>query len=267
MKRLPDRNWPVSERGSFSMSLGVPSATTSPPLRPAPGPRSTTQSDARIVSSSCSTTITVLPVSRSESKVRSSRLLSRACRPIDGSSRMYSTPARAEPTCVASRMRWLSPPDRVAAVRSSVRYSSPTLHRNESRSRTSRSSRSAIAMSCLPSLIFSKNWTACATDSLPIAGSDEPPTNTERASARSRAPWHSSHAVLLMYSRRPSRTRSLSLSLYRLSSSPTTPDHWRSNVHLRLRPKRKVTFSSLPVRICARASGGSFFHGVSSAKP
>ena len=45
------------------------------------------------------------------------------------------------------------------------------------------------------------------------AGSDVPPTNTERASARSRAPWHSSHAVLLMYSRRPSRTRSLSLSL------------------------------------------------------
>jgi hypothetical protein len=43
----------------------VPSATTSPPWRPAPGPRSTTQSAARMVSSSCSTTSTVLPRSRS----------------------------------------------------------------------------------------------------------------------------------------------------------------------------------------------------------
>jgi hypothetical protein len=49
---------------------------------------STTWSAARIVSSSCSTTITVLPRSRSRSSVAISRALSRWCRPIDGSSRM-----------------------------------------------------------------------------------------------------------------------------------------------------------------------------------
>ena len=86
--RAPDRNWPVSERFSLMMSSGRPCATISPPWRPAPGPMSITQSAARIVSSSCSTTITVLPVSRSEKSVRRSRSLSRACRPIDGSSRM-----------------------------------------------------------------------------------------------------------------------------------------------------------------------------------
>src|SRR5438045_3698411 len=37
-----------------------------PPCSPAPGPMSTIQSAARIVSSSCSTTINVLPRSRSE---------------------------------------------------------------------------------------------------------------------------------------------------------------------------------------------------------
>ena len=44
--------------------------------------------------------------------------LSRWCRPIDGSSSTYSTPTSADPICVASRMRWASPPDSVAAARS-----------------------------------------------------------------------------------------------------------------------------------------------------
>jgi hypothetical protein len=49
--------------------------------------------------SSCSTTMTVLPRSRSCSSVARSRALSRWCRPIDGSSRMYSTPTSREPIC------------------------------------------------------------------------------------------------------------------------------------------------------------------------
>ena len=40
------------------------------------------------------------------------RALSRWCRPMLGSSRMYSTPIRPEPICVASRIRWASPPDK-----------------------------------------------------------------------------------------------------------------------------------------------------------
>ena len=41
----------------------------------------------------------------------SRRALSRWCSPIDGSSRMYSTPTSRDPICVASRMRCASPPD------------------------------------------------------------------------------------------------------------------------------------------------------------
>ena len=44
---------------------------------------------------------------------------------------------RLEPIWVARRMRWLSPPERVAAERLSVRYWSPTLRRKPSRARIS----------------------------------------------------------------------------------------------------------------------------------
>ena len=70
----------------WSISWGVPWKTTSPPLRPARGPISTIQSALRIISSSCSTTITVFPKSRSSLSERMSRSLSRWCRPMLGSS-------------------------------------------------------------------------------------------------------------------------------------------------------------------------------------
>ena len=119
--RWPLRNCPVNDSGRAMMSSIVPSATTRPPCSPAPGPMSTIQSAARIVSSSCSTTMSVFPRSRSRSSVRIRRALSRWCRPILGSSRMYSTPVSPEPIWVASRIRCASPPDSVAAVRLTVR--------------------------------------------------------------------------------------------------------------------------------------------------
>ena len=66
-----------------------PSATTSPPCSPAPGPMSTMWSATRIVSSSCSTTRTVFPRSRRRTMVSMRRWLSRWCSPIDGSSSTY----------------------------------------------------------------------------------------------------------------------------------------------------------------------------------
>ena len=60
----------------------VLAATISPPCTPAPGPMSTMWSAARIASSSCSTTITVLPRSRRRVRVPSRRSLSRWCRPM-----------------------------------------------------------------------------------------------------------------------------------------------------------------------------------------
>ena len=56
---------PVSDCETRFTFAGGPSATIWPPCSPAPGPRSTMWSAARIVPSSCSTTITVLPRSRS----------------------------------------------------------------------------------------------------------------------------------------------------------------------------------------------------------
>ena len=64
----------------------VPEWTTWPPCSPAPGPMSTTQSAVSMVSSSCSTTMRVLPRSRSRVSVSMSRWLSRWWSPIDGSS-------------------------------------------------------------------------------------------------------------------------------------------------------------------------------------
>ena len=55
---------PVTERSFFISSSAVPIPTSSPPCSPAPGPISTTQSAASIVSSSCSTTIRLFPRSR-----------------------------------------------------------------------------------------------------------------------------------------------------------------------------------------------------------
>ena len=131
---------------------------------PAPGPTSTTKSAARIVSSSCSTTMRVLPRSRSLFSVAISLSLSRWCRPIDGSSRIYSTPTSDEPICVASLIRWLSPPESVPAERDRVRYSSPTLLRKPRRDLISFIICSPISLSRSLISRFSKNSSAFATD-------------------------------------------------------------------------------------------------------
>ena len=94
---FPDRYLPVSESLELRMSSIVPCATISPPCTPAPGPMSMTWSALRMASSSCSTTITVLPRSRRWKRVFNRRVLSRWCRPIEGSSRIYITPTRPAP--------------------------------------------------------------------------------------------------------------------------------------------------------------------------
>src|SRR5437764_896723 len=114
--RLPERNWPVTEPFVRSTLFAVPSATTWPPCSPAPGPMSTSQSALRIICSSCSTTSTVFPRSRSRTSVSISRPLSRWCSPIDGPSRMYSTPKSCEPVRRARRRPCAAPADAVAVL-------------------------------------------------------------------------------------------------------------------------------------------------------
>ena len=121
MYLVPFKYRPVSDFSTFSTASTVPSATTCPPCSPAPGPISTIQSAARIVSSSCSTTINVFPKSLIPLSVAKSLSLSLWCNPIDGSSRMYKTPTSPDPICVARRIRCASPPESVVAVLPNVR--------------------------------------------------------------------------------------------------------------------------------------------------
>ena len=78
--------------------LTLPSKQTVPPAVPAPGPRSTTWSAMTIVSGLCSTTSTVLPLSRSRSSRLFMRWMSCGCRPIVGSSNTYVMSVSDEPS-------------------------------------------------------------------------------------------------------------------------------------------------------------------------
>ena len=118
---LPARYWPVIDFLFLSSLATVPECTMSPPCSPAPGPMSTTWSATRMVSSSCSTTMTVLPEVPEPLERLDQPRLSRWCSPIDGSSRTYRTPTRPEPIWDASRIRCASPPDNVPADRPSER--------------------------------------------------------------------------------------------------------------------------------------------------
>ena len=66
----------------------VPVNTTSPPAEPAPGPMSTTWSAMAITSGLCSTTSTVLPLSRRRRSSSFMRWMSWGCSPMVGSSKM-----------------------------------------------------------------------------------------------------------------------------------------------------------------------------------
>ncbi len=88
----------------------LPSKTISPPAVPGAGPRSTTWSAIAMTSGLCSTTSTVLPLSRSRSSSSFIRWMSCGCRPIVGSSKTYVTSVSDDPGggpswCAAPRPR------------------------------------------------------------------------------------------------------------------------------------------------------------------
>ena len=89
----PRRNLAVWEPSALAMSSGVPSATIRPPASPPSGPRSITQSAARMTSALCSMTSSVPPWSISRSKTARSFVMSSKCRPVVGSSQMKSVPS------------------------------------------------------------------------------------------------------------------------------------------------------------------------------
>ena len=157
-----------------------------------------------MVSSSCSTTISVLPRSRSCFNVASSLSLSLWCRPMLGSSRIYSTPVRPEPICVARRIRCASPPERLAAYRVSVRYSRPTSCRKCRRAFTSFKIGPAISCAAFPSFLLSLSRVKNSKLSVMVISETSwmflSPTVTARLSLFSRLPPHSSHGLIRIYS-------------------------------------------------------------------
>ena len=94
---LPERYCPVRLSSLERRFSKVPFETTVPPCLPAPGPKSTIQSACLNVSSSCSTTRRVFPISVNSLRVASNLELSLGCNPILGSSRTYITPVNLVP--------------------------------------------------------------------------------------------------------------------------------------------------------------------------
>ncbi len=83
---------PVCEPFISRTCSGVPTATTWPPPSPPSGPRSITQSLARITSRLCSITTSEWPASSSLRSARIRRAMSSKCRPVVGSSKRKSVP-------------------------------------------------------------------------------------------------------------------------------------------------------------------------------
>ena len=161
---------------------------------------------------SCSTTITVLPISRKRFSVSNNLSLSRWCKPIDGSSSTYITPVKPLPIWEAKRIRCASPPDNVSAERESDKYSSPTLVKNRRRFWISMTILSAIASLAPVNLSVSKKVSACLSGILQTSWIFCPPTFTWRASMRKRVPAHSGQLWLFRYFASSSRTADESLS-------------------------------------------------------
>ena len=111
---------------------------------------------------------------------------------------MYRTPMRDEPICVARRMRWLSPPDRVMLALESVRYPSPTFTRNDRRCFISFITFPAIYVSRSVSSILRKNSSSPVTDMSQSSMMFFPATVTARLAGFSLCPWQSGHSSALM---------------------------------------------------------------------
>ena len=119
--RSPVVQVPPRERAAGAQPVDGPLEDDLAPGAPAPGPRSTTWSATAIASGLCSTTSTVLPLSRSRSSKSFIRWMSCGCIPIVGSSKTYVTSVSEEPRWRTIFVRCASPPDRVPDVRSRLR--------------------------------------------------------------------------------------------------------------------------------------------------
>ena len=152
-----------------------------------------------MISSSCSTTIKVLPKSRISFKASINLWLSRWWRPIDGSSKTYKTPVNLDPICVASLIRWASPPERLPAFLDSVRYSKPTSFKKANRLWISFIIRLPIFASSVVSCKLSTKVKASLIDISVNSYIFLPPTLTDNALSDKRIPWQVGHITSRIY--------------------------------------------------------------------
>ena len=98
---------------------------------------------------------------------------------------------RLDPIWVARRMRWLSPPERVAAERLRVRYPRPTDCKKPRRDLISFKIRAAMRICCSVSSSFSHQASSSVTDISVKEKMSRSPTVTARDSFFRRRPLHS----------------------------------------------------------------------------
>ena len=129
------------------------------------------------------------------------------------------------PICVASRMRWLSPPESVAEERSRVRYPTPTSSRKLRRSEISCTTFSAMARSRLSRFSFATQARRSETGRLDSSSMALFLTVTARASGRRRRPLQARQGWTDMYFSISARIAGESVSLWRRSSMGMTPSY------------------------------------------
>ena len=132
MVSSPLRYRAVRDRRSERNRSGGREQTTSPPFSPAQGPSSMMWSAAWMICRSCSTTTTVLPACARSRRIAASVAVSRACRPMVGSSSTYRVPTSLDPSWVARTIRCPSPPESVRVCLDNPTYPNPTRRRNPS---------------------------------------------------------------------------------------------------------------------------------------
>ena len=121
IRSRPNKYAAVRESLVCASARGAPSKMISPPRSPGPGPMSSRRSAANMICGSCSTTTNVLPAAFSRCITPMMRIMSRGCRPMDGSSNTKSVLVSDVPSAVVRLMRCTSPPESVRDCRSSVR--------------------------------------------------------------------------------------------------------------------------------------------------
>ncbi len=234
---------------------------------PRPGPCRSPSRRARIVSSSCSTTITLLPASRRRTRLASRRSLSRGMEPdrrlVEDVEHAHQARAdlRREPDALALAAR--------ERARSGGRASGSRARRRQEAQPVADLFEDAVRDRALRSRrarAEESRARVAAIGAPQTSGIVSPPRRTLRASGRSarRRTRRTAPRACSARAPRPRRRRAAK----RRSSSPSTPSNLRLTLRRpRLPCERELAFARAVEHELLRARSASSRHGVSSATP